>query len=334
MEPGVRIAFELTGEHPTLPRADALAALEAERVAIRRVSFSPTLLIVDAVRPTLRSLRRVALSRFVETVVAHGPWEHILQVAGRFGLDGRRFRVRAHGPFEPAEKALLERQVGALLARTGSVDLERAERDFRILRHGAELLLVEIRHAVERSAFEARKGARRGLSHPISLHPKFARALVNLSRCPVGGVLLDPFCGMGGIAIEAARLGIRVVASDFQEKMVRQTEAVLREFGPAARTFHADVGEVSNRLRTVDAIATDPPYGRSTTTRGEPVLRLYRRAFAAFRLVLRPHGYAAIILPSEEAVQIGEEYFDLEERHSLRVHRSLTRTFCAFARRP
>ena len=334
MEPGVRIAFELTGEHPTLPRADALAALEAERVTIRRVSFSPTLLIVDAVRPPLRALRRVAMSRYVETLVAYGPWMRILQGAERFDLHGRRFRVRAHGPFEPAEKAFLERRIGALLGRTGTVDLERPERDFRILQHGSDLVLGEIRHAVERSAFEARKSARRAFSYPISLHPKLARALVNLSRCPVGGVLLDPFCGTGGIAIEAARLGIRVVASDVQEKMVTGTEAALRGFGSEARTFHADVGEVSDRVGTVDGIATDPPYGRSTTTRGEPLLRLYRRAFAAFRKILPPGGYTAIILPSEEAIRIGEEYFDLEERHSLRVHRSLTRTFCAFVRRP
>src|SRR3989337_2583523 len=120
MEPGVRIAFELTGEHPTLPRADALAALEAERVTIRRVSFSPTLLIVDAVRPPLRALRRVAMSRYVETLVAYGPWMRILQGAERFDLHGRRFRVRAHGPFEPAEKAFLERQIGGLLGRQGT----------------------------------------------------------------------------------------------------------------------------------------------------------------------------------------------------------------------
>src|SRR3970040_2936062 len=93
-------------------------------------------------------------------------------------------------------------------------------------------------------------------------------------------------------------------------------------------------GEQNRGCPRVDAIPTDPPYARSTTTRGEPILALYRRAFDTFRTLLRPGGYAAVILPSEEAIAIGQEFLRLEETHSLRVHRSLTRTFCAFVKEP
>jgi len=328
----MRIAFELSGEHPTLPRADALAALEAERVSIRSVSISPQLLIVDAVRPPRRALRRVALSRYVERVLETGPWREILKAASRIDLHGGSFRVRAHGPFSPEGKRDRERQVGGVMA--GRVDLEKPDREFRVLAHGGEFLLGEVLHEVERSAFEARKVARRPFSRPISLHPKFARALVNLSRCPTGGILLDPFCGTGGIAIEAARLGMRAIASDLEEKMVRGTAATLAHYGLEGRTFTADIGEVPRRVKAVDAIATDPPYGRSTTTRGEPLGALYRRSFAVFRRLLRPGGFAAVVLPSEDAIKIGEEFLRLEEAHPLRVHATLTRTFCAFVRAP
>lgn len=330
----VRVAFELSGEHPTLPRADALAALEAERVVVRSVAFSPHLLIVDAERPPIQALRRVALSHYACRVIRVGSWREILVAAERQRLGGRRFRVRARGPFRPEETRDLERRVGAVMAKSGRVDLERPEQEFRILRHGGQFLFGEVRHTIERSAFEARKGARRSFSQPISLHPKFARALVNLSRCPSNGVLLDPFCGTGGIAIEADRLGMRVFASDLEEKMVTGTRLVLEEYGLRARVFRADVGDVKRVVSRVDAIATDPPYARSTTTRGEPILALYRRAFDTFRTLLRPGGYAAVILPSEEAIAIGQEFLRLEETHSLRVHRSLTRTFCAFVKEP
>ena len=330
----VRIAFELSGEHPTLPRADALAALEAERVVVRRVAFSPHLLIVDADRPPIQALRRVALSHYVCRVIRGGSWREILEAARRQRLGGRRFRVRAHGPFRPEEKHDFERRVGAAMAKSGRVDLERPEQEFRILRHGGQFLFGEVRHTVERSAFEARKVARRPFSQPISLHPKFARALVNLSRCRSNGVLLDPFCGTGGIAIEAALLGMRVVASDLEEKMVSGTRHVLENYGLRADLFRGDVADVMGAVSHVDAIATDPPYGRSTTTRGEPILALFRRAFETLHAVLRPGGYAAVILPSEEAIAIGQEFLRLEETHSLRVHRSLTRTFCAFVKEP
>ncbi len=329
----MRVAFELSGEHPTLPRAEALAALEAERVAIRGVAFEPGLLIVDAVRPPRRALERVALSRYVERVVAAGPWREVLRAAGRVDLHGGSFRVRAHGPFSPDEKRGLERAVGATL-RGGPVDLDRPARDFRLLRSGDGFLLGEVLQEVERSALEARKVAKRPFTQPISLHPKFARALVNLSRCPTGGVLLDPFCGTGGVPLEGARLGMRVFASDLSEKMVAGTASTLAHYGLRGTTFRADVGEVRATVREVDAIATDPPYGRSTTTRGEPLDRLYRRAFETFARLLRPGSYAAVVLPSEQAIAIGEEFLRLEEFHALRVHATLTRTFCAFVRGP
>ncbi len=56
-------------------------------------------------------------------------------------------------------------------------------------------------HRVARARLEARKVTHRPFSLPISLHPKLARALVNLARVPMGGVLLDPFCGTGGILL-------------------------------------------------------------------------------------------------------------------------------------
>ena len=328
----MRLAFELSMEHPTLPRADALAALDSEGVHVRGVSFSPAILVVDSVRPPRRAFERVALSRCVDRVLAIGNWPAIVRAATRVDLGGESFRIRAHGPFSPDEKQALERRLGTAMPATGRVDLDEPERDFRLLRHGDDFLLGEVLYEVERSAMEARKVSRRPFSMPISLHPKLARALANLSRVPRGGRILDPFCGTGGIAIEAARLGLQVLASDLQRKMVDGTAYVLDHYGLRADTFVADIADVPRHVRTVDGIATDPPYGRAASTKGEPIASLYRRAFAVFRRLLPKGGFAAVVLPSEEAIAIGEEFLRLEEAHALRVHRTLARTFCAFVK--
>src|SRR5439155_21133238 len=120
----MRVAFELSREHPTLPRADALAALEAERVTLRSASFTAGILIVDAVRPPRRALERVALSRYVDRVLAIGPLPSILRAAARVDLGTERFRVRTHGPFTVEEKQDLERRVGGAMPATGRVDLD------------------------------------------------------------------------------------------------------------------------------------------------------------------------------------------------------------------
>jgi len=299
---------------------------------MRSVTFSPELLIVEMGRPPRKALERVALSRYVLKVLAIGSWRAVLRAAGRVRFRGETFRVRAHGPFSPEEKKDLERRTGASMP--GRVDLEHPGREFRILRHEDGFVFGEVLHAVERSEMEARKVARRPFSMPISLHPKLARVLVNLSRCPSGGTILDPFCGTGGIAIEAARLGMKVFASDLQKKMVAGTGSVLEHYGLRATTFVADIGDVPGKVARVDAIATDPPYGRAASTRGESLASLYRRAFSTFRSLLPNGGYAAVALPSPEAIAIGEEFLRLEEAHTLRVHKTLARTFCAFVKSP
>src|SRR5207245_1715269 len=79
---------------------------------------------------------------------------------------------------------------------------------------GEEFVFGRVLHRVDRSRLEATKVANRPFSLPISLHPKFARALVNLARVPMAGTVLDPFCGTGGVLLEAAELGLRGVGID------------------------------------------------------------------------------------------------------------------------
>ncbi len=96
------------------------------------------------------------------------------------------------------------------------------------------------------------------------------------------------------------------------------------------RAFCSDIREVANVVGEVDAIATDPPYGRSATTNREEVSSLYSRAFETFEKILRPGGYLSILLPDKESIKIGETYLSLKESYAMRVHKSLTRNFCVY----
>ena len=325
----MRIFYGLSGEHPTLPRAEALAALEAERVAVRSIAFGPSTLIVDAPRPPSRAWRRIALARYVGVVLASGGFDRIVAVARRLRMGTRSVRVRAPA-LKGDDRLAAERDLGAaILAHGGKADLEDPDVDFLLIVDG-EFHLVRVLHTVDRTAFERSHRKQRELGQPVTLHPKYARALVNLARCPTGGRLLDPFCGAGGILLQAARIGARSLGGDLLPAMVERSRRALGEFTERVELQIADVGRWSALGARVDAIATDPPYGRSTTTAGEHLESLYGRAFETFVKILRPGGYAAVVLPSDAAVRIGEEFLELVEMHPLRVHRSLTRRFCAF----
>src|SRR5438046_10683807 len=84
--------------------------------------------------------------------------------------------------------------------------------DYRLL-VGYEFFLGRVVHRIDRARLEATKVAHRPFSLPISLHPKFARALLNLSRVPMAGFVRDPFCGTGGLLLEALSIALLPICS-------------------------------------------------------------------------------------------------------------------------
>lgn len=327
----MRVWVELSGEHPTLPRAEVLAVLEAEGVRLADPSWSTKVFHATVEGPFRRVAVRLGLAHVVCEELARGDLADLEEAARAVDLHGRPFRIRGRGLVPRADAKAAEKRLGAILGRTGRVDLTRPEMEYRVLL-GETSYLGRVVHTVDRAALEARKVTYRPFSLPISLHPKWARALVNLSRTPAGERLLDPFCGTGGILLEASRMGLRGIGGDVRRSMAAGARSTLHRLGAAADFIVADAGRGPWRPGALAGVATDPPYGRAATTRKEKPLDLYDRAFAMIRDVLRPRGTVAIILPSDDAVEIGRLHLELVERHALRVHGSLTRTFCAYVK--
>lgn len=305
--------------------------MASEHVEVRSITFSPHLLRLEAVGPVERAVRRLGLAHLVCEELASGDFDAIRAFARAEDLGGRTFRVRARGLGVEISPRAVEGPLGADFGRTGRVDLEAPQVDYRVL-VGEEFVLGRVLYRVDRARLEATKVARRPFSRPISIHPKFARALVNLAGVPMAGTLLDPFCGTGGILLEAAEMGLRAIGLDRDPAMVRGARTSLRRSHDPADLGIADAGHLPVRPTAIQGIATDPPYGRAASSRGESVDRLYARAFDAFAMVLPKGGRAAVILPNEQSVELGSASLELVESHALRVHRSLVRHFCVFVK--
>ncbi|GAH56289.1 unnamed protein product, partial [marine sediment metagenome] len=76
--------------------------------------------------------------------------------------------------------------------------------------------------------------------------PKIARALVNLSGVKEKELFLDPFCGTGGILIEAGEIGARVIGIDVQGKMVRGAEENLGFYGLNGNLIVGDASKIAS----------------------------------------------------------------------------------------
>ena len=130
-------------------------------------------------------------------------------------------------------------------------------------------------------------------------------------------------------------MGARVLASDLDERMVAGTRATLERFGvPQVAVETRDVGELLTWTGgALDAVISDPPYGRASTTNLEPLADLYERFLDAAHAALRPGGRLAVIFPSDALrARAVEKGFRLLEAHEQRVHRSMTRHYGIFFR--
>lgn len=241
---------------------------------------------------------------------------------GTFAVRGKRFE----GMMRDADSQGMIRHIGGILSKRRDVDLKHPDFVIRMQMCDKVHLYIE-QHVTETDLLEKRKVGERPFFSPISLHPKYARALINLTGVKRGGTVLDPFCGTGGIVIEAADMGMRAIASDFDPEMVAGCRENLDFYGLPIYDYDVlDIGDIGERFRDIDAVCTDPPYGRSTKTGGEDIDNIYRRAGVSIAQSLRPGSRAGIVLPHP----IEYDTMALEGIYLQRVHGTLTRHYHVF----
>ncbi len=326
---------ETSGESPALARAEAIAGAEALGGAAIATGpeFSDLVGVElpDSVDPG-RLADRLALAHRVLRPLARG--ERIGPRLAAEGRAGGRVAVRRLG--SPSGGADAEiRDAGRRLVDAGArVDLERPDRRYWLTRDvdGATWLLAESRD-VDRSAVNDRRMPRLPFQRPISLPPRLARAAANLARVRPGDRVLDPFLGTGALLAEAGLLGARLYGIDLDSTMVRGALRNLAHLGVRAETLVAgDAGTVDlgAEPRAFDAIVTDPPYGRSSSTSGEPMYALAHRVVARWARSVVPGGRIVLIVPAGTPPL--EDLGRLEGFVPVRVHRSLTREFRVYVR--
>ena len=321
--------FELSGELKDMCSAEAKKCIEAEAGQFEIKSEGPGYLIasfderaVDPIADRISLTHKIGrhLCSFDPSDISSV--DDIRLPDGSFAIRSRRFE----GRMKDIDSQDLIRKVGSKLSKENPVRLKDPDLEIHMIMSDRVHLFLEVRD-VDRNILETRKVGERPFFSPISLHPRYARAIINLTGAHRGDTILDPFCGTGGLAIEAGFMGMKPIISDFDENMIIGTQENMEYYGLELEDFATiDISDVPDTFGQVDAIATDPPYGRSTHTGGEPIDSIYRRAMDAFAEVLRPGGTAGVVLPHT----IDSEDLTLESHFVQRVHGSLSRHYHVF----
>jgi tRNA (guanine10-N2)-dimethyltransferase len=107
--------------------------------------------------------------------------------------------------------------------------------------------------------FSARRGHLRPENHPTTMSPKIARACVNLTGVDTGHTVFDPFCGTGGILIEAGLMRFKTVGYDIDEEMLKRCQHNLEFF--KVKRFSLARRDSTKIDELMDYVVTDLPYG-------------------------------------------------------------------------
>ena len=336
----MRLRVELSGENRALAVAELDSVLEA--MAGRRAKEDPAgpsgpVTEVELPGPTeARDLvRRMALLRRGSLL-----WEPIglealvpaLEASARSTAGS--FSLTWSGEEPPGPESVRAALVEALRRGGGELDLRRPRRRLELIGRTRESLrLAEALPREDAAGFERRRMPRLPFQRPVSLPPKLARAAVNLAGIGPGSRVADPFLGTGALLLEAGLLGARLFGADRDATMVRGAIRNLAAFGLHAERLVVADAEAAPAARPwpeVDAIVTDPPYGRASSSGGESPEALLHRTLPAWAEGVRPGGRIVLVVPG------GEDPLPPPWQRRVcvphRVHRSLTREFRVYRR--
>ncbi|MBI2656631.1 methyltransferase domain-containing protein [Candidatus Woesearchaeota archaeon] len=226
------------------------------------------------------------------------------------------------------------------------VDLENPKTKIELFVHKEKVYCGLLAYE-NNEGFESRRSHLRPFPHPSSLHPKLARALVNITGIKKNETLLDPFCGTGGFLIEAGLMGIKTIGYDISKNMAEGCKENLDYFNIKNYAIkNKNALDIENKN---DYAVTDLPYGLNSnvyleyyknslkrksnkinlkTNKRNQIKNIegfYSKFLQKLRKILKKK--AVIIFPSYANYKklLQKSKFKIDKEFEIYVHRSLTR---------
>ena len=359
-----------SGWHPRLFREECKALLGPIETLHPRLTFvtqtesvlgriSGASLVDDVLHSTSR------LWVYEQDVSAHdvatcvNEWAESFLPKGSFAVRARKLGT---GVCDLSRRDI-ESEVGAQISSDQRpVDLENPEHEVVVILAGPgdssghwddaqqnPLILWGIRDGSFPGTYVGTSPTDRPFFKPVTMDPRLARLMVSLSFSRgAPSVVVDPFCGTGGIAIEASMLGLEVLASDLDSRMVEGTKANL-DWAEGNGSYRAErssadsIHELWGRIEGCSFVF-DPPYGRNAWS-SEDGLDVFLGALTSGREMCSDGTVCTMLPSSPEALdgpisnqlqvmglswkemkgKIAESGWHVNSAIPVRVHKSLSR---------
>ena len=311
--------FFVLGRNPLLSMAEIASYLEGRGVSWTEIFFKRNLLVIDCdFEFAVQDFGGIVKLGKIEFEGTSNEFESFLE--GSDLVDKNKFSYCVIGNLDEeifqkkfksqSQRAIIRRGRKALKLQTGdSMLVPNAEFEFFAYEFEDKIYFGKV--SEDYSFAEVKK---RDMKKPIrreslAISPRLGKIMINLSQVQKGGLLLDGFCGVGGILIEALVKEINVYGIDKDAGAINQCRQNLKwleknyKINATWKLFNDDVRRAPN-IR-FDAVVSEPALGelqrsKPSDKKAEAILNSFEKLIIPVlqRLVKLKKPGAKIVLTS------------------------------------
>jgi tRNA G10 N-methylase Trm11 len=269
------------GRNVDLSAEEVKAFLEKENINFKIISIVKNGLLIETGRILRGIIEKLGGTVSIGEVLAEGDTKRIIEILDNktiynvrknklnyvvFDFNGRdfkrisfylknRFRLEGLKATEKSPTGRIKLQTGKEVSKVSSSLIDE---QYFVFENNFGRIIEEI---------DYEKIERRDINKPVrrselSISPRLAKILVNLSQVKKGETLLDPFCGIGTILQEALLQNIRVIGIDKDRKAIDCSELNLKWFNFSKDNYELINGDSSEiKIPRADGVATEPQLG-------------------------------------------------------------------------
>ncbi|NHJ49400.1 MAG: methyltransferase domain-containing protein [Asgard group archaeon] len=345
--------FHLSGVHSQLPTQEITSILDGKKIPYKIIDNFKRCLIINCSKYAATYVaQRASYCKRSSSLLYKGKYidANISDISEKISKNidftqlltkDESFCVRVYYTGEVSFKSIeLEKKLGkeiwTQMAGKNKAKMKNPDKTFVVLIVNNDYFFGMELFARKKGSFKSRRPDVRPFFKPGTLEPMFARLMVNLSLANEDNYLVDPFCGPGGILVEGTLMNCNVIGLDIDKKMIQGSKKNLEYYTPKANyeLILADARDLPF-YENIESIATDPPYGRSTSTHGREIIKLLMHFFGEAANILQSKGCLTIgmfeELPLKEIAE--DNGFIVKYLEKIYIHKSLTRRVGVFIKK-
>jgi tRNA (guanine10-N2)-dimethyltransferase len=316
----MKIILHLSKQNIDLAKSEALSLLDTEKYEL----FDNILIAEN--KKNMKPEKRLGYSHSVYEFLFKCSKNNLIKTVEKYNwqkIYRKNFCVRINGTTEFREKDIagyIYRKI-----KNPKVDLENPKTKIEFFFRKNVVICGLFMSDVDKS-FLKRKAHLRPSLHPTSMHPGLARVLINLTGLEKG-TILDPFCGSGGILIEAGVMGFKTIGYDIDEEQIQRATKNIRFY--KIKNCRLEKKDALTIKIKPDAVVTDFPYGKGS--KGKNLEKLYENFL---KKAYSKTNNAVVMLPKFISYKkiIQKTGWKIKNKFEIYVHKSLTRIILKLAK--